>query len=51
MRHPSGFVGPGFAVQDLLVWGFTAGLLSRLIALVGWEKPWDAAATRDLESW
>jgi 8-oxo-dGTP pyrophosphatase MutT (NUDIX family) len=51
VRHPSGFVGPGFAVQDLLVWGFTAGLLSRLIALVGWEKPWDAAATRDLESW
>ncbi len=23
VRHPSGFVGPGFVVGDLLVWGFT----------------------------
>jgi len=51
VRHPSGFVGPGFAVQDLLVWGFTAGLLSRLFALVGWERPWDPGVMRDLESW
>jgi len=51
VRHPSGFVGPGFAVQDLLVWGFTAGLLSRLFALVGWERPWDPGVMRHLESW
>ena len=41
VRHPSGFVGPAFDVRGLLVWGFTAGLLSRLFALVGWERPWD----------
>lgn len=41
VRHPSGFVGPAFVVRDLLVWGFTAGLLSRFLAHVGWETPWD----------
>ena len=48
VRHPSGFVGPGFDVHGLLVWGFTGGLLSRLFALVGWERPWDATVMRDL---
>ena len=46
--HPSGFVGPAFAVRGLLVWGFTAGLLSRLLALAGLERPWDASVTRPL---
>jgi 8-oxo-dGTP pyrophosphatase MutT (NUDIX family) len=39
--HPSGFVGPAFEVRGLLVWGFTGGLLDRLIHLGGWELPWD----------
>ena len=46
--HPSGFVGPAFDVRGLLVWGFTAGLLSRLFALSGWERPWDASVVRPL---
>lgn len=41
MRHPSGFLGPAFVLADLVVWGFTAGLLSRLFAIAGWERPWD----------
>lgn len=41
VRHPSGFVGPAFEVRGLLVWGFTGGLLDRLIHLGGWERPWD----------
>jgi hypothetical protein len=28
-------------VSGLLVWGFTAGLLDRLLRLSGWELPWD----------
>lgn len=48
VRHPSGFVGPGFAVRDMLVWGFTAGLLSRLLDLCGWAVPWDPDVVRDL---
>jgi len=39
--HPSGYVGPGFEVQGLLVWGFTAGLISGLIDRLGWARPWD----------
>jgi hypothetical protein len=24
----------------MLVWGFTAGLLDRLLELAGWSQPW-----------
>ena len=33
--------GPGFRVKGLLIWGFTAALVDRLLALGGWEVPWD----------
>lgn len=46
--HPSGFVGPAFEVGGLLVWGFTAGLIDRLLALGGWERPWDRGRAREL---
>jgi hypothetical protein len=38
--HPSGYRGPGFQVAGMLVWGFTAGLLDRLLDLAGWAGPW-----------
>lgn len=41
LRHPSGFVGPAFRVRGMLVWGFTAGVLSTLLDLGGWALPWD----------
>jgi 8-oxo-dGTP pyrophosphatase MutT (NUDIX family) len=47
-RHPSGRSGPAFQVGDMLVWGFTAMLLDRLLAIGGWERPWDAATMHDL---
>lgn len=40
VRHPSGYIGPGFKVRGMLVWGFTAGLLDRIISLAGWEQDW-----------
>ncbi|MEO6090788.1 MAG: CoA pyrophosphatase [Umezawaea sp.] len=49
VRHPAGFVGPAFSAPGMLVWGFTAGLLNGLIALGGWERPWDGADVRDLD--
>lgn len=49
VRHPSGWLGPGFEVRDLLVWGFTAGLLDRLLAFGGWEQPWDTSRSRTLD--
>jgi 8-oxo-dGTP pyrophosphatase MutT (NUDIX family) len=39
--HPSGFVGPGFQVEGMLVWGFTGGILSVLLDRCGWAVPWD----------
>lgn len=41
VRHPSGFVGPAFDIDDLLLWGFTAGLLNRVLELSGLAREWD----------
>lgn len=48
VRHPSGWLAPGFAVSGLFVWGFTAGLLDRLLSLGGWTRPWDATRSEPL---
>ncbi|GAB1328434.1 CoA pyrophosphatase [Streptomyces sennicomposti] len=39
--HPSGHRGPAFLVESTLVWGFTAGIIDRLLHYAGWELPWD----------
>jgi len=48
IRHPSGWIGPAFRVADMLVWGFTAGVLDRLLDLGGWTRPWDQSVVEDL---
>ena len=48
VRHPVGYVGPGFEVNGLLVWGFTAGLISRLFDAAGWTIPWEPARQVDI---
>jgi len=48
VSHPSGFLGPAFDVDGLLVWGFTAGLLSKVIELAGLERSWDRDDHRPL---
>lgn len=48
VRHPSGWFGPAFEVGELMVWGFTAGLLDRLLALGGLDRPWDTSRERGL---
>lgn len=47
-RHPSGYVGPSFAVRGMLVWGFTAGLLDGVLTLGGWTRPWNRDDVREL---
>ncbi|MBL1067830.1 CoA pyrophosphatase [Streptomyces sp. 7-21] len=39
--HPSGHRGPCFLVGGTLVWGFTAGVIDRILHYAGWERPWD----------
>jgi 8-oxo-dGTP pyrophosphatase MutT (NUDIX family) len=42
-RHPSGFTGPAFLIKELFIWGFTAGLLDKMLKLGGWARDWDPA--------
>ena len=51
VRHPSGWTGPAFLIgddKDLVLWGFTAGIIARLFDFLGWTRPWDANVLRDL---
>jgi 8-oxo-dGTP pyrophosphatase MutT (NUDIX family) len=45
LTHPSGFRGPVFLVDGALVWGFTAGLIDKIVHYAGWERPWDRDRT------
>ena len=46
-RNPSGRTGPAFRIGSMLIWGFTAALVDRLLALAGWERPWDPTNIRE----
>ena len=48
VRVPDGRSSPAFRVRGMLIWGFTAGLVDRLLALAGWERPWDTSRVMDL---
>jgi 8-oxo-dGTP pyrophosphatase MutT (NUDIX family) len=48
IRGPSGYIGPAFRVRRMLVWGFTAGLLERVLEIGGWERQWDKSRIEDL---
>jgi 8-oxo-dGTP pyrophosphatase MutT (NUDIX family) len=48
VSHPSGYVGPAFSVADMLVWGFTAGLLDAILDAAGLARPWDTRDVRPL---
>jgi 8-oxo-dGTP pyrophosphatase MutT (NUDIX family) len=51
VRHPTGWLGPAFLIgddKDLILWGFTAGIIARLFDFLGWARPWDPRNTRDL---
>ncbi|HEX6336324.1 MAG TPA: CoA pyrophosphatase [Jiangellaceae bacterium] len=50
IRHPSGYVGPAFAVSGLTVWGFTAGILAALLDAAGLARPWDSSRVEPLPS-
>ncbi len=39
--HPSGYIGNGFEVEGMIVWGFTGGIISGLLDRLGWSQPWD----------
>lgn len=54
VRHPSGWTGPGFLIgpaHDVVLWGFTAGIISRLLDFLGWTRTWDTSVMRDLPAY
>ena len=51
VRHPSGYTSPGFMIgpdKDVILWGFTGGIISRLLDYLGWAEPWDADQVQPL---
>ncbi|WP_203231191.1 NUDIX hydrolase [Nocardioides caldifontis] len=51
VRHPLGWNGPGWMIgpdRDVLLWGFTAGVINALFDYVGWTRPWDRSVERPL---
>jgi 8-oxo-dGTP pyrophosphatase MutT (NUDIX family) len=48
MHGPGEFMTPAFQVRKMLIWGLTGVLVDRLLALAGWERPWDASKVIDL---
>ena len=49
VRHPSGYIGPGFQVNEMLVWGFTGGLIDLILDHSGLARPWDRTVMVDLD--
>lgn len=42
------YATPAFRVAGMLVWGFTGGVLDRLLELGGWSRPWPRDRVEDL---
>ena len=54
VTHPGGYSSPGFLIgddKDVLLWGFTAGLINKLFDFVGLTQEWDASVTRELPAY
>ena len=48
LRFPTGHSGPAFSIGSMLIWGFTGLITDRLLALGGWERPWDDTVIREM---
>jgi 8-oxo-dGTP pyrophosphatase MutT (NUDIX family) len=55
VRHPrGGYRSPGFLIgpdKDVILWGFTGGIIARLFDFLGWTRPWDESRVRDLPAY
>jgi 8-oxo-dGTP pyrophosphatase MutT (NUDIX family) len=49
VRHESGIISPAYLAPGMLIWGFTAGILTALLGVAGWDRPWDGVPECDLE--
>jgi 8-oxo-dGTP pyrophosphatase MutT (NUDIX family) len=49
-RNNSRFAGPAFLLNQMLVWGFTGQVISAILDVAGWAKPWNTDDVRDLDT-
>ncbi|MET9029492.1 MULTISPECIES: NUDIX hydrolase [Nocardia] len=50
VRSPLGYQSPAFQVDGMLVWGLTGGILAGISKAAGWDREWDHADVRDLQT-
>lgn len=43
------WVGPAFLLNEMLVWGFTGQVISALLDVAGWARPWDTNELLELD--
>jgi 8-oxo-dGTP pyrophosphatase MutT (NUDIX family) len=43
------FAGPAFLLNEMLVWGFTGQVISAMLDVAGWAKPWNTGDVRELD--
>ena len=46
---PRGFAGPAFLLNEMLVWGFTGHVVSAMLDVAGWARPWNTDDVRELD--
>lgn len=54
VRHPLGWTGPGFLIgdqKDVIVWGFTGGIITRFFDYLGWLPPVSDPPVHDLPAY
>jgi 8-oxo-dGTP pyrophosphatase MutT (NUDIX family) len=47
--HGHRWAGPAFLLDEMLVWGFTGQVISAVLDVAGWAKPWDTSDLRELD--
>ena len=43
------YAGPAFALDEMLVWGFTGHVISAMLDVAGWAQPWNTEDVRELD--
>lgn len=51
VKTKTGFLGPAFKVNEIIVWGFTGGIVSALLDFAGLSKEWDKSNEYMLENY
>jgi len=49
VRTRSGFLGPAFDIDSMVIWGFTGALLASLLDIGGWSVQWNNDRVIDLD--